>query len=114
MLGRATAIRLPEGLPVVATPTGALIHGCRHRPRHRRRNHATDVVGGDLGTGHLTEVVHLTEAVRPAGVVGEAEAANLMEVTHRTVNHVAEVARGTDQEEPRAAPAMQQHSTTLS
>ena len=113
-LGRTIEIQLPEVLRGVATPTGALIHGCRRRPRRRRRSHATDVVGGDLGTRHLAEVAHLTEAARPAEVVGEAEAVHLAEVVHQTMIEVAEAPRGEDREEARVAPEMQQHPTTPS
>ena len=111
-LGQTTGLRLPEGLPGVATPTGAFIPGCRRRARRRCRRHAMGVVGGGLGTGHLTEVVSPTEAEPLAEVVGEVKVAHLVELAHRTAIEVAEAPRGADQEEARVAPEVQQHPTT--
>jgi len=109
-LGRTIATRRPDGLPGVATLMGVLIRGCRRRRRRRRRNHATGVVGGGLGTRHLTEVVHLREEVRPAEVAVEARAVNRVEVAHRTAIEVAEVPREADQEGTQVAPDRQQRS----
>ena len=65
------------------------------------------VVGGDLGTGHLTEVVVPMEAAPLAGVVGEAKVAHLAMADPQTVAEVAEGPRGVDREGTRAAPDKQ-------